>query len=118
MRAFVDKAAQFLEQQVHLLIVDVHRPGPRDPAGIHGAIWENMTGEEYRVHRDKPLTTASYEADLGIRCIVEHVAVGEELPDMPLFLKRNGQVPVPLERTYEAAFQALPQRWRRVLEGK
>jgi hypothetical protein len=35
---------------------------------------------------------------------------------MPLFLKYNGQVPVPLERTYMSAFAALPRRWQRVLQ--
>jgi hypothetical protein len=94
LRSFVWKAERFLEQQIHLLIVDVFAPA------------------------DKPFTLASYEADLGVRCIVEHAAVGDALPDMPLFLQPNGQVPAPLERTYCAAIEAMPRRWRRVLEGK
>jgi Protein of unknown function (DUF4058) len=118
LRSFVWKAERFLEQQIHLLIVDVHAPGPRDPQGIHAAIWEDFAGQSYFPPAGKPFTLASYEADLGVRCIVEHAAVGDALPDMPLFLQLNGQVPAPLELTYCAAVEAMPRRWRRVLEGK
>ncbi len=40
MRAFVAKAAELLERQIHLLIVDLLPPGQRDPDGIHGEIWQ------------------------------------------------------------------------------
>ncbi len=36
-RSFLDKAVAALDGGVHLLLVDVHPPGPRDPQGIHGA---------------------------------------------------------------------------------
>ena len=42
-------------------------------------------------------------------------AVGQALPDMPLFLEPNGCVMVPLEATYETAFAVLPRRWQTVL---
>ena len=119
MRAFVDKAAEFLFQGVHLLVVDLHAPGPRDPLGIHGAIWDDITDQVYS-KPDKPLTLASYEsgpAGISTRAYVRPVAIGDLLPDMPLFLEPGGHVPVPLEATYEQAFAALPARWRRVLEG-
>jgi Protein of unknown function (DUF4058) len=116
LQEFVDKAGQLLQSRIHLLVLDVLPRGPRDPNGIHGAIWEDFTGDEYCAPGDKPLTVAAYESAVGVRCFVEHVAVGDVLPDMPLFLKFNGQVPAPLERTYSAAFQALPRRWQRVLE--
>jgi hypothetical protein len=35
---------------------------------------------------------------------------------MPLFLEPGGHVLVPLEATYQAAFAAMPRRWRAVLE--
>jgi hypothetical protein len=43
------------------------------------------------------------------------VAVGDTLPDMPLFLEVGQVVEVPLEATYNAAFAEFPRRWRRVL---
>ena len=39
LRSFVDKAVEALFRGYHLLIVDLFPPTPRDPQGIHGAIW-------------------------------------------------------------------------------
>jgi hypothetical protein len=36
---------------------------------------------------------------------------------MPLYLEPGGYVLVPLEATYQAAFDAVPRRWRRVLDA-
>jgi hypothetical protein len=117
LRAFVRKSTKLLDRQIHLLILDLHPPSRRDPQGIHGVIWKEMTGRPYRLPADKPLTLVSYESDLAIRAYVENVGVGEVLPAMPLFLVPQGQVPVPLEATYQTAFAAVPRRWRRVLEA-
>ncbi len=115
-RAFVEMACQLLERGIHLTVIDLQPPEPRDPAGVHGAIWEELTGEAYSPPPDKPLTLASYESSGSIRAYVEPVAVGDPLSDMPLFLEEHGYVLVPTERTYQAAWQAVPQRWRAVLE--
>jgi hypothetical protein len=117
LRAFVDKAAQLLDKQIHLLILDLLPPGRRDPQGIHGEIWEEIAGQEYAAPADKPLTLAAYESGLSVRAYVVHVAVGDVLTDMPLFLEPEKAVEVPLEATYQAAFAEVPRRWRRVLEA-
>src|SRR5262245_7789039 len=44
-RAFLDKAVAALDSGIHLLLVDVHPPGPRDPHGVHGALL-NAIGTE------------------------------------------------------------------------
>ncbi len=49
---------------------------------------------------------------------IEPIAVGDELPEMPLFVEPESHILVPLERTYQASFAGIPQRWRRVLEAK
>jgi hypothetical protein len=115
-RALVDKAVQLLERQVHLLFLDLHPPGPRDPNGVHGLIWDEMAEQEFAAPPDRPLTLVAYGCALTLRAYVEPVAVGGVLPDMPLFLEPGGCVYVPLERTYQAAFAAVPRRWRSVLE--
>jgi hypothetical protein len=117
LRRFVAKAAEFLEQRVHLLIVDILPPGRRDPHGIHAAVWDEVAGQDYVPPAGRPLTLASYEADLAVRAYVQHLAVGEGPPEMPLFLAPNACVPVPLGPTYEAAFAHMPRRWRQVLEA-
>ena len=114
-RAFVEKAAALLEQRIHLLVVDVHPPGRRDPHGVHAEIWEEIAGAEYPGSADKPLTLAAYECDLSVRAYVVHVGVGDALADMPLFLAPGRAIEVPLEATYCAAFAEVPRRWQRVL---
>jgi hypothetical protein len=44
-------------------------------------------------------------------------AVGQDLPVMPVFLEPGKYINLPLEATYQAAFQGVSLRWRRVLEG-
>jgi len=116
MRAFVERAATLLEQQIHLLIVDLHPPGRRDPHGIHAEIWEELAGQAYVPPPEKPLTQAAYESDLSVRAYVVPMAVGDVLTDMPLFLEPGKAVEVPFEATYCAAAAEVPRRWRRVLE--
>ncbi len=116
-RKFVDKAVELLSQDIHLLILDLIPPTRRDPNGIHGAIWEALTDEEYQAPPGKPLTLAAYEAEMGVRAFVEAVSVGDTLLEMPLFLRAGGHVPVALESTYQSAFEAVPRRWRSVIEG-
>jgi hypothetical protein len=116
LRAFVAKAAELLEKQIHLLILDLFPPGPRDPNGIHAEIWQEIAGAEYSAPKDRPLTLAAYESGLTVRAYVAPTAVGETLADMPLFLEPQRAVHVPLEATYTSAFAETPRRWRRVIE--
>src|SRR5205823_3701863 len=100
-----------------LLLVDLHPPTGRDPDGIHGSIWAEIMDDPYRRPPDKPLTAASYAVDEGaVTAYVEPLAVGDSLPEMPLFLSGRLHVSVPLEETYQAAWQGVPQRWRGLLE--
>jgi hypothetical protein len=116
LRAFVQKAAQLLENGVHLLILDLFPPTRRDPEGIHGEIWQEITEEDYTAPADRPLTLAAYDAGNAVRAYVVPAAVGEALADMSLFLEPGLAISVPLEATYNAAFAAVPRRWRQVLE--
>jgi hypothetical protein len=117
LRDLVEKASSLIGLGIHLLIIDLFPPTRRDPEGIHGLIWEDISGQEYRAPREKPLTLAAYEASPGIRAYVEHVAVGDDLIDMPLFLKPGGHVAVPLEETYRSAWEAVPRRWKGAIEA-
>jgi hypothetical protein len=114
---FVEKAAETIARGVHLLILDVLPPTPRDPNGIHGAIWSAIEDDSYSRPPDKPLTVVAYEcADTGVWARAEPVAVGDRWPDMPLFLRPGGCVMVPLEATYNVAWGKVPLRWRRVID--
>jgi len=116
LRAFVEKAVAFLEQGIHLLVVDLFPPSRRDPQGIHRLIWEQIADTKSRLPARKPLTLASYSAGAMKKAYVEPVAVGESLPDMPLFLEPDRHVLTPLELTYQATWDALPIEIRELLE--
>ncbi len=113
--AFAKKAAELFDPDIHLLVLDLYRPGPRDQHGIHGVIWSEISDQPYEHPVDRPLTLAAYECNLSIRAYVEAVSVGGQLPDMPLFLQPGAYVMVPLQETYQAAFAGVPERWRSVL---
>ncbi|MBW3597700.1 MAG: DUF4058 family protein [Planctomycetes bacterium] len=115
--ALVEKACEFLEHRIHLLIVDPLPPGPRDPQGVHAAIWEHVQEDSFQLPADKPLTLVAYECDRTTRAYIEPLAVGDALPEMPLFLAPGRYVEVPLEASYETAYAVLPRRWRRVLDA-
>jgi hypothetical protein len=116
LRSFVEKAVEALYHGYHLLLIDLFPPGPRNPNGIHGAIWAEISDEPFELPANEPLTLAAYSAGPRKRAYVEPTAVGRELIDMPLFLEEDIYVNVPLEATYQAAYRGVPRRWQRVLE--
>lgn len=116
LRSFVEKAVEALYRGYHLLIVDLFPPTPRDPQGIHGAIWQEISDDSFELPAGEPLTLAAYSAGPVKRAWVEPTAVGRTLIDMPLFLEPEIYVNVPLEATYQAAYRGVAQRWKQVLE--
>src|SRR5438034_522082 len=83
-----------------LLVIDLFPPSKRDPQGIHKAIWDEFVEEDFALPADKRLTLAAYDAGPPPVAYVEPVAVGDTLPEMPIFLKPGFYVPAPLEATY------------------
>jgi hypothetical protein len=117
LRAFAAKAAGLLCQDVHLLVIDLFPPGPRDPQGIHKVIWDELVEEDFTLPPDKPLTLAAYDAGPERVAYVESVAVGDALPDMPLFLRPERYVPAPLEATYQTTWAVFPAALKGLLEA-
>ena len=117
LRDFVEKAVGFLQEGVHVLIVDLFPPTPRDPSGIHKVIWDEWGEEEdFLFPPGKDRIVASYEAGPERFAYVEPVAVGDPLPEMALFLAAGLHVPVPLESTYQATWDASPEGLRTAVE--
>jgi hypothetical protein len=120
LRAFVQKTVDFLRQGIHLLVIDLLPLTPRDPGGIHKAIWDEIEEEPFELPPSKPLTLAAYVAgDLltgsETTAYVELVGVGDVLPDMPAYLDTTAHVPVPLEATYRAAWETCPADLRELV---
>jgi hypothetical protein len=116
-RAFITKACELLEQKIHLLMIDLFPPTKRDPNGVHAALWDEIADQPFTLPANQPLTLASYESGPTVKAYVETMALGDTLPAMPLFLEPGAHILVPLEATYEAAFTAVPRRWKQVLES-
>ncbi len=57
----------------------------------------------------------SYIGGACAEAFVEHVAVGDSLPAMPLFVTPEAYIEVPLEATYQQAWDGMPAYWRDVL---
>jgi hypothetical protein len=115
LNAFVRKAREALAAGIHLLLIDLLPPSARDPQGIHGAIWGDDSEAGYALPTDKPLTCVAYVGGPGTEAFIDPLAVGDTLPDMPLFLTPDVYVSVPLEATYCSAWEGMPTYWRDVL---
>jgi hypothetical protein len=111
------KVGGALYHGIHLLLVDLHPPTPREPRGIHAAVWESLHAGSFAPPEDRPLTLVSYRAGARKAAFVEPVALGQELPAMPLFLEQGWHVLVPLESTYRAAWEGTRAFSRDILEA-
>jgi hypothetical protein len=116
-RDFVEKTLDYLKSGVHVLLVDLFPPTPRDPRGMHKLIWDEFLEEEFVFPKGKDRILASYEIGRTERtAFVEAIAVGDAVPEMPLFLATGVHVGVPLESTYCAAWDAIPDEMRTAVE--
>ncbi len=116
LRDFVEKSVDFLQRGIHLLAVDLFPPTALDPGGIHKAIWDEILLEDFAFPDDRNRTLVSYDAGREKVAYIETVGVGEALPDMPLVLTDDLHVMVPLESTYQTAWELCPESYRDAIE--
>jgi Protein of unknown function (DUF4058) len=116
-RSFLEKTADILTQGIHLVVVDLFPPTPRDPQGIHQAILEEFGEMPFEFLPDKPLTVASYIGGDLPTAYVEQVGLGDELPSIPLFLTEHDYVPCPLEVSYMEAWKNFPAMLKELMEA-
>ncbi len=114
-RSFVENAVQVLRNRIHLVIIDLFPPAPRNRQNIHKAIWHEFTDSDFTPPSDRPLTLASYIGEPFPKSFVEPIALGATLPEMRCFLTPRVYVPLPLEGTYQSAWEAVPACWPEVL---
>ncbi|MCI0740513.1 MAG: DUF4058 family protein [Gemmataceae bacterium] len=112
---FARKAISALEQGCHLVVADLFPATAYDPKGMHGAIWEAYDSEVEDPPPDKPFSVVSYVADELPVAYLVRLGIGDALPAIALFLELDYHVKLPLEATYDAAFQGVPEYWRQVI---
>ncbi len=113
---FVNKTIDFMRRGIHLLLIDLFPPTPRDPFGMHKVIWDEIHEEPFQFPPGKDRILASYEMDDERTAYVEPVGVGDVLAGMPLFLVPGMHVIVPLEPTYLSTWAASPEDMRIAVE--
>src|SRR5262249_16543485 len=111
----------------HVLLLDVHPPGQYERNSIHEALWKRIGTEHYISGSERPLTvlglgsdrplfvTASYIGGSVAQAFINQFAVGEQIPDMPLFLTQKHHILVPLEAAYRAAWEDVPSQYQDAL---
>lgn len=116
--AFASKVAAVLEHGVHALVLDIVASGRHDPAGMAGAVMKMLNQEiDVDYPPEAKFSLASFAAASEIEVYFEHPQIGQPLSDMPLFLQSGRYINVPLDSTYQEAFQSLPAIYRETLEG-
>jgi hypothetical protein len=117
-KEFVDKSLEFIRAGVHLLVIDLFPPTKRDPFGVHRALWDEFEDEDvlFEFPPGKNRILASYNAGREKAAYVEPIAVGDALPDMPLFLFDGHHIKVPLEATYQTTWSVLPRDLQVIVE--
>jgi hypothetical protein len=118
LRAFVEKAMELVRAGIHRLIVDLFPPGPHDPQGVPKAIWDECDVNDFTLPAGKRLSVGAYIGGPIPEAFIQPAAVGDPLPEMPLFLTPEDYVPVPLDATYQSAWEAVPSFWRDVLTAQ
>jgi hypothetical protein len=115
---FATKVASALGLGVHVLLIDLFSAGSHDEHGMHGAILDLLddADEPGDPPADEPLTLVSYVAGRQVEAYVEPLAIGQVLPEMPLFLQVDRYINIVLEPAYQAAFHGAPLYWREILE--
>ena len=112
LRSFVETTLDFLRQAVNILIIDLFPPSKRDPQGIHKVIWDEIREEPFELPPDQQLTLAAYSSGVPKKAYVEPIAVGDPLPDMPVFVDSTSYIFAPLESTYLATWATCPEPLR------
>ncbi len=115
--AFTSKAVRLIDNGVHLSLIDLFGPTTAAPNGLHGEIWSAFDEEWINQKEFQPVTVAAYCACEPVEAWIESRAIHAELPAMPLFLRPDQQISIPLEATYLSAWRGMPQYWRDVLES-
>jgi hypothetical protein len=117
----VTKPADLMAQGVNLLVVDLFPPGKHDPQRLHQLIWDEFSTDDEEdesddLPADKSLTVVGYDAGEVKVAYIEPLAVGDPIPDMPVFLQPEVWVPVPLEATYQTTWRLFPDALKELFD--
>jgi hypothetical protein len=113
--AYVGKARAALDARVHVVHLDILPPTKFTPIGLGGAIWTAVNGNDYPFTADKPLAADGFQAGRVVELYANALAVGDELPEVPLFLSEEIYIDLPLASTYAEVFASIAPDDRELL---
>ena len=116
MQKFIQKSMDFMDQGIHLLIVDLHPPTKRDPNGLQQAICEERFDMKFELPPGKDRSAGAYFSGEVPAVYLESLGVGDPLPSLPIFLNEYEHIPAPLESTYMLAWEVYPAMLKEVME--
>ena len=120
---FGNKLETALQAGCNGLVIDLLPAGKFDPLGMHQAFWSRFCENPHGVSEGEPLAMSSYHAPLQNGTLdpiayFESVAVGQELPEMPLFLSSGEYINMPMQRLYDDTIAKLPSPYLEDLEDR
>lgn len=113
--AYAAKAKAALDAMVHVVHLDILPPTKFTPIGLGGAIWTAVSGSDYPFTTDKPLAADSFQAGRVVELYANALAVGDGVPDVPLFLSEEIYIDLPLAVTYAEVFASIAPDDRELL---
>jgi hypothetical protein len=113
--AYVGKARSALDAGVHLVHLDLLPPNKFTPSGLGGAIWATVSGYDYPFSLERPLAADAFQAGRVVELYANPLAVGDELPEVPLFLSDELYIDLPLAASYAEAFEECAPQDRELL---
>ena len=116
--SFVEKSVDFIRAGIHVLIVDLFPPTPRDPQSVHQLIWNEIDeGQTFNMPAGKDRLLVSYQSGAEKVAYIEPFSLEQSMPDMPLFLTSRLHIKVPLQSTYQTTWETLPKALKDVVEA-
>ena len=116
--SLIEKTVVALSKGIHVVLIDLHPPGPFDPQGLHNLVWVEL-GQETSTSRPSGRYRWSATSRRGrYRASSSLSRLATVCRRPPLFLDDGRFVSLPLEATYMASFEALPEHLREAVEGR
>lgn len=107
-RAMTSRLLEYFENGIHLLLVDPFPVSKHKPDGFHATIWNTLGRLVDPASATKPPEAVSYSVGETVEAFYQPLTFGASLKEMPLFLAPDQALNLPLESTYQQAWDRLP----------
>jgi len=116
-RAMTSRIMEYLQSGIHLLLIDLFPPTEPKRVGFHAAVWKKLGHPLDSATTDQPPEAVSYLVGGTVEAFVQPLSVHGSLGEMPLFLTPKQFVNLPLETTYQQAWNRLPEMIQQDVTG-